>query len=442
VFAVLFTIPLLVPPYIVAVSWFNLLGREGFLSRIIGTEIAEVTSDLLFGLSGCVLVLFSTFMPVVMLLTMTFLKTINPRLEEAGRNVADWFSVLKGITIPLIFPGILLSSLLVFLLSLGEFGVPHFLRYNVFPVETFSQFSAFYDFRAATAGTIPMVGITLLVLLVERVYLREKTYQVQLAFLQGNETMVIGLGRSRNVCTALTGMLSFLVVIMPLSVLLLQSMSFDAYSQAIVQAGDSLLRSLTYAAIGASLLSVIGFLCGYLIHNKSLPLWLSIDSLTIFLFALPSTVIGIGLIQLWNRPTTNFIYATPVIIIFGYIAQYCALTSRITVSTLVQIPPSMEEAAQVVGAGWISRTALIVVPLAKRGLLAGWLVAYIFCLRDMGISMLVYPPGHDTFPVRTFTLMANGPADLIAALCIIMILATILPLGFLTLVFKAGKLGR
>ena len=254
--------------------------------------------------------------------------------------------------------------------------------------------------------------------------------------------MVIGLGRLRNVCTALAGTLCFLVVIMPLSVLLLQSMSFDAYSQAMTQASDSLLRSLTYAAVGASLLSVIGFLCGYLVHNKSLPLWLNIDSLTVFLFALPSTVIGIGLIRLWNRPTTNLIYATPVIIIFGYIAQYCALTSRITVSALVQIPPSMEEAAQVVGAGWIRRTARIVVPLARRGLLAGWLVAYIFCLRDMGISMLVYPPGHDTFPVRTFTLMANGPADLIAALCIIMILATLLPLGLLILVFKAGKLGR
>ena len=185
------------------------------------------------------------------------------------------------------------------------------------------------------------------------------------------------------------------------------------------------------------MLTAIGFFCGYLIHNRSLFLWQSMDSLTLFLFALPGTLIGIGLVLLWNRPVTNFDYATPIIIIFGYIAQYTALTSRVTVSMLTQIPASMEEAAQMVGAGWLRRIGSIVCPLAKRGLVAGWLIAYIFCLRDMGISMLVYPPGHDTLPVRTFTLMANGPADLIAALCVIMVLATLLPLVILTVVFRS-----
>jgi iron(III) transport system permease protein len=54
--------------------------------------------------------------------------------------------------------------------------------------------------------------------------------------------------------------------------------------------------------------------------------------------------------------------------------------------------------------------------------------------------MMVYPPGHDTFPVSIFTLMANGSADLIAALCVIMIVATLLPLGFLVILFKSRRL--
>ena len=436
IFAVLFTIPLLLPPYIIAVSWSILLGRDGFLARFLSRSAAEVTSDWLFGLPGCVLVLFSTFLPVVILLTMTFLKTINPRLEEAGKTVSGWIGVLRTITIPMILPGVLLASILVFLLTLGEFGVPIFLRYNVFPVETFTQFSAFYDFGAATAFALPLAVITFFILLIERIFLRKKTYEVKLAS-DAEGITVIHLGRGRKWFVLSVAVLCFFIVVAPILVLVFQSMSFDAYCQAISWSADSLLRSLSYAAIGASVLSVLGFFCGYLIHNKAMPFWLSLDSLTIFLFALPSTVIGIGLILLWNRASTNFIYATPIIIIFGYIAQYTALTSRITVSTLAQIPYSMEEAAQVVGAGWLRRTALITAPLAKRGLLAGWLVGYIFCLRDTGISMMVYPPGHDTFPVRIFTLMANGPPDLIAALCVIMIIAALLPLGILAAVFKS-----
>ncbi|MFQ5668075.1 MAG: ABC transporter permease [Candidatus Binatia bacterium] len=439
-FLVLFTIPLLVPPYITAVSWFGLLGPDGLLARVLDPAVAKVTSGWLFGLPGCVLVLSSTFLPIVMLLTMTYLKTVNPRLEEAGQLMTRWFGVLKGITIPLILPGVLLAAMLVFLLSFGEFGVPTFLRYDVFPLESFTQFSAFYNFGAATATAIPLAVITFLVLGAERIFLREKTYQLQAA-PHGERSPLVALGPLRRGLFALVGLLCFIVVVGPLLVLLIQSASLSAYAEALNQAGGSLLRSLTYGIVGATLLTAIGFLSGYLIHTRALPFWRSVDSLTVFLFALPSTVTGIGLISLWNRPGTNFIYGTAAIIVLGYLAKYTALTSRITVSTLAQIPPSMEEAAQVVGARWVRRMGGIVAPLAKRGLVAGWLVGYIFCLRDMGITMMVYPAGHETFPVRIFTLMANGSPELISALCLIMIAATLLPLGvgWVTFRMAAGQ---
>lgn len=116
------------------------------------------------------------------------------------------------------------------------------------------------------------------------------------------------------------------------------------------------------------------------------------------------------------------------IIIFGYIAQYTALGERIMAATFAHLPCSMEEAAQSVGAGWFRSFSGILIPLAKRGLIVAWLVGFIFCLRDMGITMMVYPPDHDTLPVHIFTLMANSPEDVIAALCMIMVVITLLPL--------------
>jgi iron(III) transport system permease protein len=220
-------------------------------------------------------------------------------------------------------------------------------------------------------------------------------------------------------------------VIIPITALAVQSASVGAYTEALEKAGGSLLRSLLYAAIGATLLSILGFFTGYLIQTKTFRFWPTIDSVTIFLFAVPSTVIGIGLISLWNTPWTNVVYGTPLIILLGYLAKYTALTSRISVAQLAQISPAMEEAAQVAGAGWFRRMVCIVMPMARRGLLAGWIVGYIFSLRDTGITMLVYPAGHETLPVRILTLMANGSAELIAALCIIMIAATLLPIGIL-----------
>ncbi|GBD93269.1 putative 2-aminoethylphosphonate transport system permease protein PhnV [bacterium BMS3Abin05] len=435
VFAVLFTIPLLIPPYINAISWFDLLGRGGIMARLLGPAWAKTTSSWLFGLPGCVLVLFSVFMPIVMLLTMTYLKTIDPRLEEAGRLVSRWPKVLREITVPLILPSVLLAAVLVFLLTFGEFGVPNFLRYDVYAVESFIQFSASYNFGAATAAAVPLAVVTLLVLLAERVFLRERTYQIRPSPGRSG-WLVIKLGSLRKWLFVLVAAVCFVTVIVPILVLVIRSAHISTYRAALEKAGDSILRSLSYAAIGASLLTLVGFLSGYLIYNRLLPFWRSVDSLTLFLFALPGTVIGIGLISFWNRPLTNFIYATPAIIIIGYIAKYTVLTSRITVSQLAQIPASMEEAAQMVGAGWLRRMRVIIIPLARRGLLAGWLVGYIFSLRDTEITMMVYPPGHDTLPVRIFTLMANGSPQLIAALCVILISVSLLPIGIFWMIYK------
>lgn len=438
-FATLFSIPLVLPAYVTAVSWFDLLGRDGLLARIAGAAAARETSNWLFGLPGCVLVLFSTFLPIVMLLTMVYLTTVSPRLEEAARLVGGWPRTLRGVTIPLILPGVLLAVLLVFLLTLGEFGVPSFLRYDVFPVESFIQFSAFYNFGAATAAAIPLALITLGVLVVERIFLREKTYQLRPA-PQGVGRPSIELGPAgRWGFFAAVAVLCLVIVVAPLLVLVIQSTSPSVYLDALARAGDSLLRSVAFAALGATLLTVLGVLTGYLIHTRALSCWRVVDSLTIFLFALPSTVIGIGLVSLWNRPATNFIYATPLIIVLGYVAQYTGLTSRIMVSTLGQIPPSMEEAAQMAGGRWFRRFSLIIAPLAGRGLAAAWLVAYIFCLRDVGITMMVYPPGMETFPVRIFTLMANGRPSLIAAMCVILVAATVIPLTLLRFVFRPAR---
>jgi len=437
----LFTIPLLIPPYIFAVSWSDLLTSGSFAGLFLGESWIMKADGLLFGLPGCTFVLFSIYLPIPMLLTIASLRSLNPRLEEAARLVTDWRGVLTGVTLPLISPTVALSAILVFLLTLAEFTVANYLRYDVYAAETFIQFSAFYDFGAATAAALPLLGMTLLLLWVEAHFLRDKTYRLR-PNVEESERSPITLGKWRIRLFVPVALTALLIVIIPILTLLIESAGMANYVEAVDRAGGSLLRSLLYALIGATLLTLIGFLIGYLIEKRVLKLWRWVDSVTIFLFALPGTLLGIGLISLWNTPWTNFIYTTPLIIILGYLAKYSALSSRITITQLAQISPSMEEAAQMAGAGWFRRMALIVVPLSRYGLITAWLVSYIFVLRDTGITMLVYPPGYETLPVRIFTLMANGSSQLVAALCILMIAITILPAGTIYLILQSKKRKR
>jgi iron(III) transport system permease protein len=419
-FTVLFTIPLLIPPYIFAISWSGLP--------------VGVNYDSFFGLLGCITVLFSVFLPIPMLLAIFFLHTVNPRLEEAGLLAASWKEVMAEITLPLLAPAAALSFMLVFILSFGEFSVANFLRYDVYPVESFTLFAAFYDTGPAIAAALPLAGAALLFLLAEELFFRKRSYRPYL--FSRHEILTLKLGPLRRWLFPAVAVLGFVVVIAPMIVLLVNSGGLENYLKAFRMAGDSMLRSLEFAATTATLMTFFGFFIGYLVHTKALAVWRVADAVTIFLFALPGTVIGISLISLWNTPWTNIVYATPLIVIFGLLAKYTALAGKISAVWLAQIPSSMEEAAQVAGAGWFRRVIFIVIPLMWRGVAVAWIAGYIFSLRDTSVTMLVYPPGQDTLAVRIFTLMANGSDELIAALCVIMITITLLPAALLWPILK------
>lgn len=426
-FAIILTMPLLVPPYVIAVAWFTAVGPGGWIGRFLSPATGESLSAMFFGLHGCVATLSTTFMPVVMLLTMAYVGTVNPRLEQAGLLMSRWRQVLWRITLPLIVPAILFAAVLVFLLTLGEVGVPTFLRCPVYPVEVLTQFAAFYDFSAATVAAIPLLIVTMMILALEVRFLHGSVLELSAATRSGQNAR-IELGAWRLPLLGLVAAWTFLTVALPIAMLVGQSTSLAVFENALSRAGDSILRSVVFATIGATLLTLLGFLCGYLIHHRALSLWRGVDALALFLFTLPGTVIGIGLISLWNRPMTNLIYATPAIIVLGLLGQYAVLPIRMTAAILQRIPLSMEQAAQLCGAGWFVTLRDIVVRLATPGLSATWAIAYVFCLRDLGITMVVYPPGSDTLPVRILTLMANGAPSLIAALCVILIVVTLLPL--------------
>jgi iron(III) transport system permease protein len=117
-------------------------------------------------------------------------------------------------------------------------------------------------------------------------------------------------------------------------------------------------------------------------------------------------------------------------------AQYLAIGTRTILAGFSQIPPSMEEAGEIAGAGWALRIQGILLPLSKPAIAGCWTMSFIFCLRDVTLPLLLAPPGRDTLTSRTLTLMANGSPELIAALCLLSIALAVLPLGALAAAWR------
>lgn len=331
------------------VAWLSIVGRAGLLGGVLPDVWSREVAAAFFGLFGCTFVLTSAFMPIATLLTIAFLRNVNPELESAGRLVSAWPGVLTRITLPLVAPAIAFAAVIIFLLSLGEIGAPLYLRFPVYPVETLTQFAAFYDLRAATVTATPLLLVTLAVLGLQT-RLHKRVLQLGRRTPRG-EAVQITLGAWRMPLFALVLAFAAVVVALPLGALAIQSLSVETYGLALARAGDSILRSLAFAAAGASLLAVLGFFWGYLAERRTRFLWWTNEWIALVLLALPGSVIGIGLISLWNTKATSLIYASPAILILGYLAQYAILPVRVVAASLHAVPRSLEQAAWLSGAG-------------------------------------------------------------------------------------------
>ncbi|MBV6466895.1 MAG: hypothetical protein DCC43_12170 [Candidatus Brocadia sp.] len=440
VFKICFLIPFIIPSYITGIAWTNLLGKAGFLNKALSKYTflsSGSVSDFIYSIYGASFILSITFFPVIMLLTEYALKNINPRLEESSLISGNTFLTLKKITLPLIAPAILSGVMIVFVLSLSEFGVPSFLQVNVLTTQIFTQFSAFYNEKAATALAFPLIAITMMIIMLERVYLQGKSFEI-LGRTTSNSTISYNLTWLRRTGLVFCTLVLLVFVVNPLSTLILNTKTLSAYYDAFLLARNGITNSIVFGSIGATFLTFMGFFLGYLSEKIRSGQKQSMAAFIWLFFAVPATVSGIGLIKLWNRPGGFFqgIYSSLWIIIIGYVVKFSPLSSRIMANYLKQMPHSMEETGIVMGASWFRVLRKILFPLQKHGLIATWLISFIFCIGELGTTILVYPPGHETIPIALFTVMANSPEDIVSALSVIIVVMTLLPVVFFLAIFK------
>ena len=112
--------------------------------------------------------------------------------------------------------------------------------------------------------------------------------------------------------------------------------------------------------------------------------------------------------------------------------KFSFIAAKLTGNALRQIPASLDEAARLAGISATTRLLKIRLPLILPTLFAAFLVAFIFSLGELGITIMVYPPGTEIMPIKVFTIMANAPQSLTSAMSLIVLLTTLL---FITMFF-------
>jgi iron(III) transport system permease protein len=420
---ILLVLPLVFPSYVLALSWILLFGSSA--------------SGHAYGLPASVVVLGFSSYPIVMLATEASRRQVASRLEDAARLVASAPRIWLRIVLPLMLPTLAASALIVFVLAISDFAVPALLRTRVYTTEVFTAFAALYDFTRAAFVALPLIAVATLASLAGLELWRRPI----VGRADQSPSAAVWTDRTQTLASVLLGVAALAALGVSLGALMLHAWSgraplTDALS------GNAIRNSFLWSATAASLIIAIGGLLAYWRMTASTRYGHAADALLAALFAVPATVLGVGVIALWNRPGwMGTVYRTDAIVIVGYLGRFLPLATLLCAAFLRRIPRGAEEAALVSGASWLRSLRRVVLPMAITGLAASWLIVFILIFGEVGVTILVAPPGESTIPVRAYTLIANSPSADVARLALLQIAISALPIIGVAMLLRERKKG-
>lgn len=420
-YKLLLLLPLLVSPYIFAVAW-----KDSF-QWFFGSTSA------IYSEAGVITVHTLVFFPLAMLITGSAFVQIHAGIEEAGLMVVPFPRMVRKIIIPLIRPAYSISFLLILIFSLSDFSVPAFFGVRTFTTEIFTQFSAFYNYQLAIGQSVLLLLVCLALMLMEARYLSDSPFFS--VDVRGSSTKQYTVNQRKALLHFVLWLLLFFAIIFPVFILVYQSFSGREifFVRAWELISPTVFQSVKLALLGASLICLIGLWVAYMRERSRFHLP---NTLLLLVFIVPSTVLGIAAIGFYNKPSTNFIYGTLLIILICYIGRFGFIAARILGNGIKQVHVSLEEAAAIIGISPLKRFATITLPLLLPSLFVAFVLSFVLCLGELGTTIMVYPPGTELMSVKIFTISANAPQALTSSMTLISFGITML---FIVLFFLIGK---
>jgi len=459
-------VPYLIPPFIGGIAWVYLLGPVGFLNKF-WMVLTQSNQPLwiIYGRWGIVFVMMLYSYPIAYMVTLGPLKQMNPSLEEAAQiSGAGTLRTLRDITAPLMLPSIGGSALLIFMSMMANFGIPAVIgfpkRYYVMTTQIYLNilnFDKANNLQLAAALSMLLVVLAILTMQVQRLLQRGKSY----AIISGksSQPQLIQLGWKKYIAVAFLFLIVLCTVILPVLAIFatslvkavglpftLENLSFAHYERLLFEVpkvSRAIKNSLLLAGGSASVIVFISLVISYMTVKMKIRGGQVLESLVLLPYAVPGVVVALAMILAFLKPIPLLkvtIYNTIWILLVAYIARFLTFGVRSISAAFEQVHESLEDAARISGADFVTAYKDIVIPLIKTNVFAGWFLAFMPALTELTLSILLFSVGNETLGTVVYGLHQEGKIGLTAALAFMVVLIVV-TLNMITNKVTKGQLG-
>jgi len=423
-------------PFIGAYSWILLMGRNGlitkFLSTLLGVKVGSI-----YGFKGILLVQSLKFFPLVFIYMNGAFKNIDNTLMEASANMGcTGVRRLFRIVLALSMPTILAAALMVFMQAFADFGTPMVMGegYQTFPVMIYNAYlgegGADRNFAAALA--------VIAVIITAVIFFFQKWGTNKFKFSMNALHPV-----EKKDCKGIGGffmhLYSYLLIAMAfLPQLYIIYLSFCNYKGSIRQPGygfvnyqqaakkllgRSIKNTAVMGIIALAVIIVIAVLIAYLVVRRASTFNNALDTIAMLPYIMPGAVVGLGLLLTFDSKPLA-LTGTFAIMVVSFVIRRLPYTIRSATATLMQISPSIEEAAISLGASKLKTFIKITVPMMANGILSGAILSWVAIVTEMSSSIILYSNKSITLTMSTYLAILRGNDGMAAAFATILTVVT------------------
>jgi len=445
-FFALSIVPLIIPGVLFVVAWI-LLGSPKIglvnvaLQALFRTSFVFVD---VYSLPGMAFVDGLHYAPMAFLMMTAAFRAMDPALEEAalmsGASVA---SVAWRITLRMASPVAFATLLILFVRALESFEAPALLGLPAgIQVFTSAIYAAVHRYPAniglASAYAVVLLAVTSAGLWLQSRLTGRGDRHATLAG-RGYRTRLIDLGGWRWPAAALVVVYFLLIVGLPFLVLLwssfqkfyavpslaaLRTLTLDPYRFVIAfpSIARATLNSIVLAVATATAIMLVTSVVSWVVVRTRVRGRGLLDALASVPVAFPGLVLGLAVMVFYLHVDIG-IYGTLWILFIAYVTRFLPYGIRYNSASMLAIHRELEESAAMSGASWWTTFRLIVLPLLRPGLVAGWIYIAIVSVRELSTSILLYGPDSEVLSIVIWELWENGQYVELSALGVLMMLA-------------------
>ena len=435
---ILFIISMMSPNFIGAYSWILLLGRSGSVTQFL--KGMGIGTPSIYGFGGMLLVFALKLYPFIYMYVSGALKKIDVALSEAAESLGcSGLRKVFTLIMPLVTPTLVAAALLVFMNCMADFGTPALIGegYRVMPTLVYAEFvgeSGGSANFAACMATI-MVVITAAIFLLQKWYVNTKSFTmssmrpIQPKAVGGIKGILIHL--YIYLLAGLSIIPQCMVVYTSFKATHLQvfveGFSLESYRKVFSTAIQSITNTYLYCLVAILVIVVLGMLIAYLaVRRKS---WLTnlIDTIAMFPYIVPGSVLGITLLVAFNHQPL-MLAGSALILIISLVIRRMAYTLRSSSAILYQISPSMEEAAISLGDSQPKAFAKVTAKMMLPGVASGAILSWITLINELSSSVMLYTARTRTMSVAIYNEVIRASYGTAAALATILTVTTVVSL--------------